>query len=883
MNIKANHHQNKITGNMLRGGLILLVALAFPMDGQAGREQAEHIDIQTRQGMLRLTPMNDNAIRVRLMQNNSKAQEELVFCNVPEKTDYKVKDKDSCMVLSLPAISVIYGKTDETLTFKDKTGRIILKEMAGGRVMLPSVVRGDSTYLIEQRFFSPADEYLYGTGQFQDGYLNIRGLTRRLTQVNTQIAIPFVLSNKGYGLLWQNYGLTDFNPSAMQVRLQADGGEGQSVTVDVTSTTGNKREVRNIHAFAAEIQIDEDGQYALMLDVGQKMARKYHLTIDGQNLVDVNNLWLPPTTSLIVNLKKGKHRIEVEGDRNDKPVVSWRKVRNETVFRSPVAETLDYTVFAGNADEVIGSYRELTGGTPMMPLWALGYIHCRERYNTQPELLENARTFREREIPVDMIVQDWQYWGKYGWNAMKFDEDRYPDPAEMVDSLHRMDMKLMLSVWSKVDRNADLGKQMNARGYYIPGTEWIDFFNPDAAAFYWENFREKLLKPYRIDAWWLDATEPENDDLAGRRIAGGTVNGEVYRNVYPIFVNRTVYEGLRQEEPEKRAMIFTRCAFSGMQRYATATWSGDVGNDWETLRRQITAGLGMMAAGLPWWTYDAGGFFRPGDQYTNKAYHECFLRWLQASTFFPLMRVHGYMSQTEPWRYGSEVENITKKYIALRYSLLPYVYSNAAEVTFDGSTLMRPLVMDFPEDQRALSLDNEYMFGRAFLVAPVMEPGVSTWRVYLPENESGWIDFWTGESYKGGQYVDVDVDWAKIPLFVRGGSVVPMDFGKQYSAERTGKPVEIRIYKGADAELMWYEDEGDNYGYENGHYSVIPLKWNERRGVLEIGRRQGGFPGMDETKKLNVVVVNRNNGAGDQASLTVKEVTYEGKALKIKF
>ena len=378
-------------------------------------------------------------------------------------------------------------------------------------------------------------------------------------------------------------------------------------------------------------------------------------------------------------------------------------------------------------------------------------------------------------------------------------------------------------------------------------------------------------------------TQINNDDLAGRRIAGGTVNGEVYRNVYPIFVNRTVYEGLRQEEPEKRAMIFTRCAFSGMQRYATATWSGDVGNDWETLRRQITAGLGMMAAGLPWWTYDAGGFFRPGDQYTNKAYHECFLRWLQASTFFPLMRVHGYMSQTEPWRYGSEVENITKKYIALRYSLLPYVYSNAAEVTFDGSTLMRPLVMDFPEDQRALSLDNEYMFGRAFLVAPVMEPGVGTWRVYLPENESGWIDFWTGESYKGGQYVDVDVDWAKIPLFVRGGSVVPMDFGKQYSAERTGKPVEIRIYKGADAELMWYEDEGDNYGYENGHYSVIPLKWNERRGVLEIGRRQGGFPGMDETKKLNVVMVNRNNGAGDQASLTVKEVTYEGKALKIKF
>ncbi len=246
---------------------------------------------------------------------------------------------------------------------------------------------------------------------------------------------------------------------------------------------------------------------------------------------------------MIVKLEKGKHEIEVQGERNDKPLLYWRKVTDETIFRSPVAQTLDYTVFAGVGDEVIASYRELTGAAPLMPLWAIGYIHCRERYNTQEDLLENAREFRKRKLPIDMIVQDWQYWGKYGWNAMQFDEDRYPDPAAMVKELHDMNMRLMLSVWSKVSRKSTLGKQIEEKGYYISGTEWLDFFNPNAAAFYWKNFNEKLLKPYRIDAWWQDATEPENDDLKNRRVNKGQIPGEVYRNVYPLYVSKTNNEG----------------------------------------------------------------------------------------------------------------------------------------------------------------------------------------------------------------------------------------------------------------------------------------------------------------------------------------------------
>lgn len=337
----------------------------------------------------------------------------------------------------------------------------------------------------------------------------------------------------------------------------------------------------------------------------------------------------------------------------------------------------------------------------MMPLWSLGYIHCRERYNTQAELLENAREFKQRKLPIDVIVQDWQYWGKHGWNAMRFDEERYPNPEKMMQELHDMDMRLMISVWSKIDAQSEVGKQAKENGYYIPGSDWIDFFNVDAAAFYWQHFRSGLLK-YGIDAWWQDATEPKNDDLRNRRINNGQTPGEVYRNVYPMFVSKTIYEGLRKDDPNRRAMIFTRSGFSGMQRYAAATWSGDVGYDWETLRRQIAGGLGQMAAGLPWWTYDAGGFFRPGDQYTNPEYHEQFIRWLQAGTFLPLMCVHGYMSNTEPWRYGKKVEHIVARYLDLRYRLLPYIYSQNAAISFRGSTLMRPLVMDFPKDSLAL-------------------------------------------------------------------------------------------------------------------------------------------------------------------------------------
>ena len=523
----------------------------------------------------------------------------------------------------------IYVKQDEVsqcdLKVDTKGQRLTVKDKNGKTVFTATrhqLTNGEATLA----FSSPKDECLFGLGQFQDGYSNVRGLSRRLTQVNTQISLPMLISSKGYGILWNNYGLTDFNPCSQSVRLTSGSSSGSAQEVNVTTTEGNRREIRRNNIFEATLDIAKTGDYTLLLDVGQVMARRHNLVIDGETVIDAQNLWLPPTTSIIVNLQKGRHTIKAELTGDDKPTLFYKMVNDETVFRSPVATAVDYTVFVGSPDEIIATYRELTGPCPQIPSWALGYIHCRERFHSSEEILKTANRFRQEQIPVSVMVQDWQYWGKYGWNAMRFDEEFYPDPKALTDSLHKMNIHLMLSVWSKIDKNSEVGKQMAVDNYYIPGTDWIDFFNPEAAASYWKNFAERLVS-LGIDAWWQDATEPENDDLVGRRVNNGRWAGEQVRNVYPLMVNKTVFEGLRSVGVEQ-PMILTRCGFPGIQRYGSALWSGDVGNDWETFRRQIVAGLGVQAAGIPWWTYDAGGFFRPGDQYNNQDYIERMLRWI---------------------------------------------------------------------------------------------------------------------------------------------------------------------------------------------------------------------------------------------------------------
>ena len=692
-------------------------------------------------GQLTVTNVAQNAVRIQYAEQEVKS-------DLPDWLYVKHETVANCNV------KVDVDTKRQLITIRNKQGKIVFTATS-------HQLQGQEATLT---FASPKDECLFGLGQFQDGYTNVRGLPRRLTQVNTQISIPMLLSSKGYGILWNNYGLTDFNPASQSISLVKQAGDGEREEVNVTSTEGGKREVRERHVFKATIDIAEAGDYALLLDVGQKMARRHHLAIDGQTVIDMKNLWLPPTASKIVHLEAGRHQLSAELTKEDAPTLYYNKVKDETTLRSPVAKAIDYTVFVGSADEVIATYRELTGECPLMPSWALGYIHCRERFHSQEEILQTANRFKQEGMPISMIVQDWQYWGKYGWNAMQFDEEFYPDPKALTDSLHKMDIRLMVSVWSKIDKSSQVGKQMLAADYYIPGTDWIDFFNPVAASAYWKHFCERLV-PLGIDAWWQDATEPENDDLAGRRVNKGLWAGEQVRNVYPLLVNKTVYEGLKATG--KEPMILTRCGFAGIQRYGSALWSGDVGNDWETFRRQISAGLGMQAAGIPWWTYDAGGFFRPMDQYTNEAYIERMLRWIETSVYLPLMRVHGYMSDTEPWNYGDEAKAIITACLKEREHMRPYLEECAQRIANEGYTLMRPLVFDFADDPEALKQQYEYMFGPKYLVSPVTEPGVKEWHTYLPKNKNGWTDYRTGKHYDGGQTIVSTVTKAFIPVFVR--------------------------------------------------------------------------------------------------------------------
>ena len=733
--------------------LLLFAATSLNVQAQALRDVTTYTS-----GDLVVKPVAKNAVRVQYIPKGKKKN---LVSQLPDWLYVKHDEVKNCNVV------VENDTINRILRIKDKRGKVVFtatKHMLK-RFNSSTYSQNPGFYEATLTFDSPKDEYLYGLGQFQDGYSNVRGLSRRLTQVNTQISIPMLLSSKGYGILWNNYGLTDFNPCDYRGwPLNKQEATGTSEVVNVTTTEGGRREVRQRNIYTVDFTANETGDYRIMLDVGQKMARRHNLAIDGKTVIEMQNMWLPPTASAIVHLEKGSHHVTAELTRGDEPKFSYGLVRDETTFRSPLAEAVDYTVFVGTPDEIIASYRELTGQCPPMPEWALGYIHCRERFHSSEEILQTANRFKKEEMPISVIVQDWQYWGKYGWNSMQFDEQYYPDPKALTDSLHKMDIRLMVSVWSKIDKNSTVGRQMVQDNYYIPNTDWIDFFNPDAAAAYWKNFNERLV-PLGIDAWWQDATEPENDDLVGRRVNNGKWSGELVRNVYPLLVNKTVYEGL--VKAGKEPMILTRCGFPGIQRYGSAMWSGDVGNDWETFRRQIVAGLGMQAAGIPWWTYDAGGFFRPGDQYTNQDYIERMLRWIQTSVYLPLMRVHGYMSNTEPWNYGKEAQQLFKLSLEEREHLLPYIKKCAKRVSSEGYTLMRPLVFDFADDPQALQQKYEYMFGPALLVSPITEPGVTDWKTYLPKSEGGWEEIHTAEHFEGGQTVTTKVHKEFIPVFVR--------------------------------------------------------------------------------------------------------------------
>lgn len=859
---------------------LILTAIVFDRSGlsqeAAYTRSATLVTVRVNSETIVLRPLEDGAIHVQIGKDGPPPEDsKLVLATTLATPAFDVRQTPAAVVVSAGSILASVDRETGALTFMDAAGKVLLAEKTDGR-KLPTDVAGAEKPTVQDVFLSPRDEYIFGGGQFQDGYLNIRDLPRRMTQVNTQISIPFFLSSKGYGLLWHNFGRTDVNPTDREVRLKLIE-TGKLSTELFASPTGSAKVRRPESVFSAEFEVAQGGRHAMMLDVGQPMGRRYYVEIDGKTVVDFNNYWLPPTTSWFSNLSAGKHSVRVIGEVGDMPSILLRPAEDLTTLRSFTGSTIDYVVVAGpRSDEVIRRYRDITGAAPLLPAWAFGYIHCRARYYSQKELLTALDTFREKQIPLDLIVQDWMYWGKYGWNAMRFDETDYSDPAAMVKAVHAQHAHLMVSVWSRIGAETEIGKEFKEKKLFIPGTEWVDFFDPEARALYWKDFSTRMV-PYGIDAWWLDATEPENDDLHGRTVATGS--GDAVRLLYPLMVNRTVYEGLRTAVPDKRVMLLTRSAFLGQQRYAAANWSGDVGDSFDSLKRQITGGLDYSASGFPYWTTDTGGFFRPGPgQFTDTAYHERFVRWFEFSTFTPLLRVHGWLTPTEPWLYGPEVERIARKYLDVRYRMLPYTYSEAAQITLHGSTLFRPLVMDFPNDKTALEQKYEFMFGGSFLVAPVLAAGTDQWSVYLPNSPAGWVNFWDGQTYRGGQTIRADAPLDQIPVFVRGGSIVPLGPTEQWTGQKPDAPIEIRVYPGADAAFSLYDDDGNDYDYEKGAYSVIPIQWNDRTGTLTIGKREGSFSGMPATRKFSLALI---KSEGQAQAPRLKSIVYDGTRVTV--
>ncbi len=839
---------------------------ALPSPAHAASSSAD-LSIPVDGGLLEVTALSDRAVRVRFTRRGEAGiLAAPAILPTPDRrfTGAKIRTADT---LRLPALRCSFDRARGILRFHDAGGRLLLSEAPQTRSLTASDLRGHATLTASQGFDSPEAERLFGTGCFQDGASNLRGLPRRLTQVNTQISLPFVLSSRGYGLLWHNSGLSELNPPEGRVALTPAGGAGRTENVDVTTSTGGAKVERRSAVFEGRFHAAAAGDHALLLDLGGRMTSRYHLEIDGRTVSDFANRWLPPTTGLVVPLDAGEHRVRVEALADEAPVLHFGPVTSRTCWRSPVADAIDYIVIAGpGADAIMGGYRDLLGASPILPRWAYGFIQCRERYHSSAEIVRTAAEFRRRRLPVDVIVQDWQYWGKYGWNAMRFDEAAYPDPAGMIRELHALDIRFMLSVWSKIGRTTDLGRQTAGLGYFIGDTDWVDFYNPEAARFYARNQTQRLAS-LGIDAWWQDATEPENDDLAGRDTAAGP--GERTRLTYPLQVSRTVYDEQRATAPGKRVMILTRSAFLGQHRYAAATWSGDIGNDWETLKRQVVAGLNMSAAGYPYWTVDAGGFFRPGEsQYRDPVYHERFLRWLQYATFLPLQRVHGYQTRTELWNYGEGVETIGREFLELRYRLLPYIYAMAADCWRTGAMLMRPLVFDFRDDPRALDERYSYMFGRALHVAPVLAPGARRWPVYLPQTTGGWFDLWTGERRSGGRVHDIATPLDRIPVHVRAGSIVPMGPVTQSTAETLRDRIELHVYTGADGSASLHEDAGLDYGYETGDFAALSCRWNDRDRILTL-RSTGNGVGKAYASKRFTVSVHDGEPVGDIPSATV--------------
>lgn len=603
-------------------------------------------------------------------------------------------------------------------------------------------------------------------------------------------------------------------------------------------------------------------------------------------------------------------------------------------FSSEVGDCEDYYfMYGGSADGVIAQMRHLSGDVPMFPLWTYGFWQCKERYKSAAEVLSVVDRYRELQVPLDGIIQDWQYWGSnYLWNAMDFLTEEYAHGEQMISDIHKKNAHFMISIWASFGPKTKAYRQLDKKGLlfdfetwpqsgltgwpprmdYPSGVRVYDAFSQEARDIYWQNL--KTLFDKGTDAWWMDSTDPDffnpkESDYDHKAGLNGTWRS--LRNAFPLETVRGVYQSQRKTSEQKRVFIMTRSAFAGQQHYGSGLWSGDVASSWEMLRKQVPAGLSYSLTGCPNFNTDIGGFFcgwyntkGANTAPQNPQYQELYIRWMQYGLFCPVFRSHGADAPREIWQFGKKGEkvyDVIEKMIRLRYRLIPYLYSTAWQVTSNNESYLRPLFCDFAADKKVWDMTDEFMFGRSILAAPILDPqytqeqiiredAMTGWDKKNVKMENGeqmvdwsaskevtkylpkgvlWYDFWTGKAYQGGQTLTLQTSLELVPMFVRAGSILPLGPDMQYTGEKQWDHLEILLYPGADGDFTLYEDEGDTYNYEHGKYTTISFHWNDRTRTLTIGDRQGNYPGMLSTRKFTIVLPDG----------TSKTVDYTGKEL----
>ena len=880
--------------------------------------------------------------------------ESLVIIPAKEKTGFAVEQNEDTITVSTSEIKANVLASTGEVWFTDMDGKVLLREdEGGGKSFSPIEVEGTRGYSFRQVFESPEDEAFYGLGQHQADEFNYKGKNEELFQYNTKVSVPFIVSNKGYGVLMDSYSMMRFgNPSDYKqlsevFNLYDQTGKEGCLTGTYVPAEGETivREEPKLyfeHLVAPEmtrvvnlpegfrfygsdityegfIEAPVTGEYQFILYYAGYTTVK----VGGETVVPERwrTAWNPNAYKFSVYLQAGEKtplKVEWKPDGD----VSYCGLRAYDVvdpaqqakhqWWSEMTKQMDWYFIAGDdIDEVISGYRTLTGKAPVMPKWAMGYWQSRERYKTSTEMIEALQGFRQRNIPIDNIVMDWSHWEEDQWGSHEFDPTRFPDPKAMVDSIHDLGGRIMISVWPKFYVETEHYKEFNDKGWmYNKANEdgvrdWIgqgylygfyDAYAPGARELFWQQMYEHYY-PLGIDAWWMDASEPNIRDCTDmdyrKALCGPTALGSSteFFNAYSIVNADAIYNGQRGVDPDKRVFLLTRSGFAGLQRYSTATWSGDIATRWEDMKAQISAGLNFAVSGIPYWTMDIGGFcvenrYVAGQNVWNytgkenadmKEWRELNTRWFQFGAFCPLFRAHGQYPFREPWEIAPEghpaYESIVY-YTKLRYSLMPYIYSLAGKTYFDDYTIMRPLVMDFLGDKKVENIGDTYMFGPAFLVAPVYEYGARKRDVYFPES-AGWYDFYSNEFYAAGVEKTVDAPYGRMPLYVRAGSIVPCGPEIQWTDQKQADVIDLYVYQGADASFTLYEDENVNYNYEKGAYSKIAFSYDDRMKLLSIEEREGEFPGMLEERTFNIIPVSKN-GVGK-----IQTVKYNGLSMKV--